>query len=463
MMQSEELWRSVLGHIEQRVSPKNFTWFKMLSLVELDQDTAYLGVRDRFTRDWISDHGFKDIIQEEFSSLLSNEVKVVLRLLEPAERPAEATSEACEPTPAGEPLPPEGDAPGEPTPEPRPTEASRVMGLNPRYLFEHFVVGDSNQLAYAASINVAENPGSSYNPLFLYGGAGLGKTHLLNAIGHKILQDRPHTKIIYTTTERFVNEMINSIKYAKMEEFREKYRTNCDLLLIDDIQFISHKSRTQEEFFHTFNTLYESHRQIVITSDSYPQEIPELEDRLRTRFQWGLIADIQPPDIETRIAILQKKAESAGIDIPDDVAMYIASAARSNVREIEGAMKRLAALSSMQGTPITLEFAKGVLKEVMSNSSPLSIEDVQKAVCNAFNVKLSDMKSKRRHRSISRPRQIAMYLCRTCLSATYPDIGSHFNKDHSTVITAVTNVEKLISSDPGIKEMVESIRRQLGL
>ncbi|HOX43704.1 MAG TPA: chromosomal replication initiator protein DnaA [Myxococcota bacterium] len=456
MMQAEELWQSVLEHVERRVSPKNFTWFKMLNLVELDQGTAYLGVRDRFTRDWISDHGFKDIIQEELSSLLSAEIKVVLRLLEPGERPASegAPAGAEEPAaPAASPVPA----------EPRPTEASRVMGLNPRYLFEHFVVGDSNQLAYAASINVAENPGSSYNPLFLYGGAGLGKTHLLNAIGHKILQDRPHTKIIYTTTERFVNEMINSIRSAKMEEFREKYRTNCDLLLIDDIQFISAKSRTQEEFFHTFNTLYESHRQIVITSDSYPQEIPELEDRLRTRFQWGLIADIQPPDIETRIAILQKKAESAGIDIPDDVAMYIASAARSNVREIEGAMKRLAALSSMKGTPITLEFAKGELKEVMSNSSPLSIEDVQKAVCNAFNVKLSDMKSKRRHRSISRPRQIAMYLCRTCLSATYPDIGSHFNKDHSTVITAVTNVDKLIASDPATKEKVEAIRRQLGL
>jgi len=447
-MQAEELWQAALEHIERRVSQKNFTWFKMISLVELDQGTAYLGVRDRFTRDWISDHGFKDIIQEELTSLLSADVKVVLRLLEAGDGPVEEA-------------PPEEVVP--PPDVPRPTEASRVMGLNPRYLFEHFVVGDSNQLAYAASINVAENPGASYNPLFLYGGAGLGKTHLLNAIGHRILADRPHTKIIYTTTERFVNEMINSIKNAKMDEFREKYRTNCDLLLIDDIQFISAKSRTQEEFFHTFNTLYESHRQIVITSDSYPQDIPELEDRLRTRFQWGLIADIHPPDIETRIAILQKKAESAGIDIPDDVAMYIASAARSNVREIEGAMKRLAALSKMQGIPITLDFAREVLKEVMSNSSPLSIEDVQKAVCNAFNVKLTDMKSKRRHRSISRPRQIAMYLCRTCLSATYPDIGSHFNKDHSTVITAVSNVDKLIKSDQAVREAVEAIRRQLGL
>jgi chromosomal replication initiator protein len=458
MLEPEALWRAALEHIEQRVTPKNFSWFKLLAFLEFDQNTIYLGVQDRFTRDWINDHGFKDIIQEELSSLTSTETKVVLRILDPQESSSDLDQEV-------DPGETELAAHQESSPAPGLTtaEATRDTGLNPRYLFEQFVVGNSNQLAYAASINVAENPGSSYNPLFLYGGAGLGKTHLLNAIGHRILRDRPRSRVIYTTTERFVNEMINSIKNAKMDEFRDKYRTHCDLLLIDDIQFISGKVRTQEEFFHTFNTLYESHRQIVLTSDSYPQEIPELEDRLRTRFQWGLIADIQPPEIETRIAILQKKAESSGIDIPDDVAMYIASAARSNVREIEGAMKRLAALASMHGKPITLDFAKSMLKDVMSNSSPLSIEDVQKMVCNLFNVKLTDMKSKRRNRSISRPRQIAMYICRTCLNATYPDIGAQFNKDHSSVIAAVSNVDRLIQDDQAIREAVDTLRRQLGL
>ncbi len=452
-----EHWSAVLGTLEQRVSQKNFqTWFKPLKFLEQEEDTVYLGVPDRFTRDWIKDHGLKDIIQEEFCSQASREIKVVLRIVDMPERAKEleAMHKAAVQQVSDE----------QATHTRSASEAAREQGLNPRYTFDQFVVGSSNQLAHAASMNVAENPASAYNPLFIYGGAGLGKTHLLNAIGHRILQDHPEFRILYTSTETFVNELIHSIRTTRTDEFRDKYRANCDVLLIDDIQFISGKARTQEEFFHTFNTLFESYRQIVITSDRNPTEITELEDRLRTRFQWGLIADIAPPEIETRIAILQKKAEGEGLDIPDDVAMFIASSVRSSVREIEGSLKRLGAISSMLGKPITLEFAQDELKDIIGSGTPLTIDDVQKAVCAFFNVKLTDLKGKRRHRSISRPRQIAMYICRQYLNnATFPEIGARFNKDHSTVISAVQQVDKLSKTDPSVREAIEAIKRQLGL
>ncbi len=455
----ENLWSEVLDSIEKRVSQKNYqTWVKPLRFIEKENSTIYIGVPDRFTRDWIKDHGMLDIIQDEFSSHAGMVLRVVMRIVDMPEHSSElgAMHEAARIQVAEEQSPSFRTA----------AEASRERGLNPRYTFDHFVVGSSNQLAYAASMNVAETPASSYNPLFIYGGAGLGKTHLLNAIGHRVLEDRPEFRIIYTSTETFVNEFIYSIRTARPDEFRNKYRFNCDLLLIDDIQFISKKTRTQDEFFHTFNTLFESYRQIVITSDRYPQEIPDLEDRLRTRFQWGLIADIQPPEIETRIAILQNKAETEGLDIPDDVAMFIASSVKSSVREIEGALKRLGAISSMLGKPITLDFAKEELKDTMSGNSPLTIEDVQKAVCTCplYNIKLSDLKGKRRHRSVSRPRQIAMYICRKYLNnSTFPEIGNRFNKDHSTVINAVQQVEKLIKTDPSVRDAIEVVKRQLGL
>jgi chromosomal replication initiator protein len=452
----DKIWPSVLASIEKRVSPKNFnSWFKPLRFLEHDGGTVYLGVPDHFTRDWIKDHGLKDILQEEFSALAPKDVRVVIRIvdIQDSEFPAD-------PSP---PVP----VPSEPVLSASliktSQDARRDAGLNTRYLFDQFVVGPSNQLAYAASMSVAENPGTTYNPLFIYGGAGLGKTHLLTAIGHHILKTKPTTRIIYASTETFVNEFITAIRFMKMDEFHQRYRKNCDVLLIDDIQFITNKTRTQEEFFHTFNTLYDSRRQIVITSDSYPQEIPELEERLRTRFQWGLIADIQPPDIETRVAIIQKKAENEHLDIPDDVSMFIASSVKSNIREIEGSLKRLGAFSSMYGKSITLDFAQEVLKDTLGRVSPLSIEDVQKTVCSFFNVKISDIKGSRRHRSISKPRQIAMYFCRSYLNATYPEIGLNFNKDHSTAIASIRHIEKLIKSDPSTREAIEAIKRQLGI
>jgi chromosomal replication initiator protein len=444
-----ERWPEVLSSIEKRVSQKNFnTWFLPLKFLESDGDTVYIGVRDRFTRDWLNDHGLKDIAQQEFSAVTSREIRIVLRILDKSETPVPRPMESIV-------------EPG--IKEKRIEEASREAGLNPNWTFDDFVVGPSNQLAYAACMNVAENPGTTYNPLFVYGGSGLGKTHLLNAIGQKILEINPRSKVIYAYTETFVNEMINSIRHMTMDKFRDKYRFRCDVLLIDDIHFLSNKTRTQEEFFHTFNTLHESRRQIVITSDTYPKEIPDIEERLRTRFEWGLIADIQPPEIETRSAILQKKAEREGLDIPDDVANFVASSVKSNVREIEGSVKRLAAFSSMYGKPITLDFAKDVLKETLGKRKNLSVDDVLKAVSAFFNVKITDLKGSRRNRSISRPRQIAMYICRTNLNATYPEIGNHLNKDHSTAISAVSSIEKIIKTDSSVREAVEAIQRQLGL
>lgn len=457
--EAQNIWKLVLSSIEKRLNQKNYsTWIRPLKLLEFAGNTAIIGVPDRFTRDWVKDHGFKDILQEEFSSLSTNQVQVVLRITdEPREVPLDKEEILA--------LESQNDVSSQ-----KPTENSRSLsdnirdvGLNPRYTFEHFVVGTSNQLAFAACMSVAENPGAAYNPLFIYGGAGLGKTHLLSAIGHRVLELNGSRRVIYVTTETFTNEFINTIRFMKTDKFREKYRDRCDILLIDDIQFIADKDRTQEEFFHTFNTLYESRRQIVITSDRYPHEIPGLEDRLRTRFQWGLIAGVQPPDIETRIAIIQKKADSENLDIPDDVAMFIASSAKSSIREIEGSLKRLCAFSSMYGKPITLDFAREILKDTLGGQPTISISDVQKLVSNYFNIKISDLTGDRRHRSVSRPRQIAMYICRKLLNFSFPDIGLRFNKDHSSVIAATRNIENLLSKDNAIRDSIEAIKRQLGL
>lgn len=444
----ESLWPEVLHAVEKRINPGTFDrWIGQISFLDSDDLTVYLGVPSRFTRDWINDHGIKDILQQEFSTLRSRETKVVLRVLsgsvnfDPGSEPDTASSQQVSTI----------------------DRAIREAGLNPRYRFEDFVVGPSNQLAYAACTSVSENPASNYNPLFIYGGAGLGKTHLLNAIGYRIIERNPSARIIYSSTETFMNEMINSLKSKSTHRFRQKYRDKCDVLLIDDIQFLSKKTQTQEEFFHTFNNLYESHRQIVISSDSYPQEIPELEERLRTRFQWGLIADIQAPEIETRIAILQKKAETEGLDIPEDVALFIASQIKSNIREIEGSLKRLRAFSDMTGKAITLDFTKEALSETLGTKRQLTIDDVIKTVSAHYNVRVGDLRGSRRLRSVARPRQITMYICRSFLNATFPEIGRSLNKDHSTVISAVRKVESLLKSDSSVREAVEAIKRQLGL
>ncbi|MBC7661795.1 MAG: chromosomal replication initiator protein DnaA [Chitinophagaceae bacterium] len=335
--------------------------------------------------------------------------------------------------------------------------------LNVEYTFETFVNGPSNQFAHASCLAVADAPGQTYNPLFLYGGTGLGKTHLLHAVGNRVLKARPNAVITYITSERFMNEMIYCLRFNKMWDFRRKYR-NCDVLLVDDIQFISGKERTQEEFFHTFNALYESKKQIVVTSDIFPQDIPDIEDRLRNRFQWGLIADIQAPDIEHRVAILMNKAEKQGILLKTEVAEYIATHAKGNIRVLEGALRRVIAFAALQGRPINTQLASEILQDILvdKNDSSISVETIQKIVADHFKLKVADLKSKKRHRALSVPRQIAMYLSRMRTQASYPEIGGIFGgKDHTTVMHAVKKIEKDRKKDLELRSQMEVLERKL--
>lgn len=334
--------------------------------------------------------------------------------------------------------------------------------LNPEYCFESFVRGPSNQFAHASCLAVADNPGKAYNPLFIYGSTGLGKTHLLHAVGNKVLQTKKNAVITYISSERFMNEMIYCLRFDKMWDFRKKYR-NCDVLLVDDIQFISGKERTQEEFFHTFNALYEAKGQIVVTSDIFPQDIPDIEDRLRNRFQWGLIADIQPPDVEHRVAILMNKADKQGIHLNNDVAMYIATHAKGNVRVLEGALRRISAFAKLQGRPLNLELASEILQNVLGEPPKrLTIEVIQQVVADHFKLKVADLKSKKRQRAFAIPRQIAMYLARTRTNSSFPEIGTRFGgKDHTTVMHAVKKIKDDATKDIDLKTHIESLDRRL--
>jgi len=335
--------------------------------------------------------------------------------------------------------------------------------LNPRYTFDAFVIGSGNQFAHAACQAVAERPSKAYNPLFLYGGVGMGKTHLMQAIGHEIRRRMPQAAICYISSEKFTNEMINSLRYDKMSSFRDKFR-NVDVLLVDDIQFLAQKERTQEEFFHTFNALHESMKQIVIASDRPPKELAEIEDRLRSRFEWGLIADIQPPDLETKVAILQKKAEQEKVTLPTDVALYIASNIRSNVRELEGALIRLVAHSSLIGSDITLPYAQQVLKNFIdSQARKVTIEAIQKAVAEQFGLRLVEIKAKNNSRAIVYPRQIAMYLAKHLTEASLPEIGRQFGgKHHTTVLHSVEKIEEVRKTDKDLNRLINKMTEQLG-
>lgn len=335
-------------------------------------------------------------------------------------------------------------------------------GLSRRYSFTNFVVGNSNQFCHAAAMRVAENPGNSYNPLFIYGGVGLGKTHLLHSIGNSVLDKDPNAQILYMSSEAFTNELIQSLRYAKMEEFKRRLR-NINVLLIDDIQFIAGKERTQEEFFHTFNALYAAKRQIVITSDRLPSDIPGIEERLQTRFSWGLTADLQAPDFETRVAILKKKGFLDGIDLPEDVAHFIAESVSSNVRELEGALTRLHAVCSIQNIPLTVKSAQSALKAILQPKIvQLSVDDIKKAVASHFGLKVTEMVSKRRTKNLSFPRHIAMYLCRKHTTASYPEIGNNFGgRDHSSVIHAASVVSSKIQSDEEVRSLITDLECQL--
>ncbi len=347
------------------------------------------------------------------------------------------------------------DAPP-PAPAPEPTAAPAQF--NPKYTFDSFVVGSSNQFAHAAARAVAENPSKSYNPLFLYGGVGLGKTHLLHAIACQILTDNPQLRVIYLAAEQFVNELINSIRFDRMPAFRERYRT-IDVLLVDDVQFLANKERTQEEFFHTFNTLYTSQKQIIISSDSSPRQIPTLEERLRSRFEWGLIADIQPPDLETKVAILRRKADAEQARLPNDVAHFIAQQVRSNIRELEGLLNRVIAFSSLTGKPLSLDLAKETLRDILPDGAhkPAAAEII-KFVARHYGLKVSEIKSKGNSKQIAFPRQVAMYALKHLTDLSYPEIGKQFNdKHHSTVMYSVEKIQQLRESDPEFDKVVAAI------
>jgi len=442
-MAMDSEWSRFLSAAERKINPREFDrWFRPLRPLKRTGSVLTLAVPNEFFLDYFSDK-YLDFLRAELHDVLGflPEIELVL---------------------ASDPLFPLSPPPEETPPAAAPAEADAFhRSLNAKYTFDTFVVGPSNQFVHAACLAVAEVPGRNYNPLFIYGGVGLGKTHLLNAIGHRILQRRPDHQLIYLHSEQFVNEVITSIRYEKMEDFQNKYRSQCDVLLIDDIQFIAGKDRTQVEFFHIFNALHESRRQIVMTSDKFPQEIPGLEERLRSRFQWGLIADIQPPEMETRVAILMQKSEMDGIDLPDDVAIFLATNIKSNVRELEGSLTRLAAYASLHSRPLTVELAKEVLKDLIQARSELvTIEQIQKLVASYFNVKVTDLKGERRSRIISVPRQVAMYLCRKHTKASYPEIGDRFGgKDHSTVISAVNKIARLLKTDPHLKMSVDNIER----
>ena len=442
---AQDLWERALGTLEGRIKPHNFEmWLRPIACKSVEGQRITLTAPSKWIKDWFQDN-YQDIVLDALRTQTELEYQIVFELNEHDARPASIPSV---PTP-----PPVAVA----------TKSEVSPDLLAKYTFDAFVVGPSNQLAHAASRAVAEVPASKYNPLFIYGGVGLGKTHLVHAIGHRLRETHPNWRIVYIKTEAFINEFITCIRNGKIDEFRQKYRERCDVLLMDDIQFLAGKDRTQEEFFHTFNALFEGQRQIVLTADKYPHEIPDLEDRLRSRFQNGLIADIQPPELETRIAILKKKAEVDDIPLPDEVATYLATNIKSNVRELEGLLLRVAAFASLQDQAITTEFARETLKNFLTQAShSLTVEAVQKEVASYFNVKMADLKSPKRHQAIAWPRQIAMYLSRKLVKSSYPDLGQRFGgKDHTTVLSACRKIEKLVQSDPKTRHIVEELERHL--
>ncbi|MBW2452068.1 MAG: chromosomal replication initiator protein DnaA [Deltaproteobacteria bacterium] len=450
---SSKLWQDTLAELELNLSPQHFsTWIKPLKLVKIEKDLIVLEVPNRFVLDWVKEN-YGKLIQKILADLSAISYNLQFDVTGQARlQLADINAESAGPNTIQQ-----------SKRQSLPSQHTHTdLNLNRKYVFKEFVSGSSNQFAYAAAMAVANNPATTYNPLFIYGGVGLGKTHLINAIGNAVLKKNPGMRVCYYTSEKFMNELINSLRYNRMDEFRKKFRS-MDILLIDDIQFIAGKERTQEEFFHTFNSLYESHKQIVVTSDKFPKEIPGLEERLRSRFEWGLIADIQPPDVETKQAILKMKAEQNRIHLPEDVALFLASSVCSNVRELEGYLVRIGAFASLTATSISLDMAKNVLKDILvEKNRELTVEEIIKHVSNHFNVKISDLKSAKRLKAVVLPRQIAMFLARQLTSSSYPEIGERFGgKDHSTIIHAIRKIDKLMESDYQLRNSIESLKNSL--
>jgi chromosomal replication initiator protein DnaA len=441
----KEIWEKTLNIIKGELTEVSFnTWIKSITPISIEDDSVKLSVPNDFTRG-ILDSRYKDLIINALKLITSKKYNVEFLIM---------SEEAIDST--------ESKNKKEPKSKIVVNDEMSTM-LNPKYTFDSFVIGNSNRFAHAASLAVAEAPAKAYNPLFIYGGVGLGKTHLMHAIGHYILQNNPKSKVVYVSSEKFTNELINSIKDDKNVDFRNKYR-NIDVLLIDDIQFIAGKERTQEEFFHTFNALHESNKQIILSSDRPPKEIPTLEDRLRSRFEWGLIADIQAPDFETRMAILKKKADVENLNIPNEVMVYIATKIKSNIRELEGALIRIVAFSSLTNKDVSVELAAEALKDIISSkqSKQVTIDLIQDVVANYFNLKVDDFKSSRRTRNVAFPRQIAMYLSRKLTDMSLPKIGEEFGgRDHTTVIHAYEKISSNLKVDESLQNAVNDLTKRI--
>lgn len=427
------VWEAILARIETKVNRHSFyTWFKPTVFLSDSGSVVTVRVPDALVKDWLTKH-YSAVLLEALQDVGRPDVAISflteaqLAQSDRTEAPATSADEA-------EPL--------------QITQGAEASGLNPRYTFDTFIVGSSNQFAHAAARAVAETPSRSYNPLFIYGGVGLGKTHLMHAIGHHVLRNGRGLRLTYISSERFMNEMINALRYERILDFRERYRS-VDVLLVDDIQFVSGKEGTQTEFFHTFNALYDAQKQIVLSSDRPPNEIPALEDRLRSRFEWGLTTDIQPPDLETRVAILKRKADSESVPLPDDVAMLIAGRIKSNIRELEGSLIKLVAYASLTGQMLSLDLARHVLRGSSEQTEAIvSIESIQRFVTDHYQLKTSDLKSRNNAKSVALPRQIAMYLCKSLTPASLPEIGRSFGgKHHSTVIHSLKKIEELRKTD----------------
>jgi chromosomal replication initiator protein len=442
-MDLAQVWEEILFLIESKMSRQGYdTWFAQSRLVSFDGLKMVIQVPSKFHRDWIREH-HGETLGEVIREVTKKDNIEIDFFVEPQE-PQKKT-----PKPAKD--------------EKKEDRQERTNLLHDRkYTFNSFVVGPSNQFAHASAKAVAEAPGRAYNPLFIYSGVGLGKTHLVNAIGHYVQSKSPRARVAYLSSEQFTNELISHLSHKTMDAFRLKYR-NMDILIIDDIQFMAGKERTQEEFFHTFNTLYEAQKQIVLTSDRQPKEIQDVDERLRSRFESGLIADIQAPDLETRIAILKKKADLQNIRLPDDVAAYLASILRNNIRELEGGLMRLGAIASLTNTEITVDLAKAEMKHLVDlREKTITKELIQKLVAESFGVKPVDLKSKRRTRTVVLPRQVAMYLCRQLAGSSLPEIGLFFGgKDHSTVIHSCNTIEQKKEKDPELKARIEQLIKQL--
>jgi len=467
-------WVRILDALEKKINRHSYdTWLKPTRYSHASNKVLFVRIPTAEFRH-VSDK-YADLIQEAVDNLGLgyDEVKFVTAEDDPSNTPIRHNGGLSAPSQSGASMGGSTGGFGSPGPGSQPLSGlhpsqgrfdwDSAAQLNPRYTFDAFVIGSGNQFAHAACQAVAERPSKAYNPLFLYGGVGMGKTHLMQAIGHEIKRRTPQAAICYISSEKFTNEMINSLKYDKMVSFRDKFRT-MDVLLVDDIQFLAGKERTAEEFFHTFNALHESMKQIVIASDRPPKELAEFEDRLRSRFEWGLIADIQPPDLETKVAILQKKAEQERVTLPMDVALFIASNIRSNVRELEGALIRLVAHSSLIGADITLPYTQQVLKNFIdSQARKVTIESIQKAVAEQFGLRLVEIKAKNNSRSIVYPRQIAMYLAKHLTEASLPEIGRQFGgKHHTTVLHSVDKIEELRKNDKDLNRLLNKLTEQLG-